>query len=440
MNKIWSTEHNSLPAATGALLFLGILSGYWTLAAILVLGAYILWLYYRLVRLEEWISQGTKTSKVYDDSGLVGTIIRHLYLQKKASNERKKRTKGILSRLNRNISALPDATVLLNHDLEIEWFNEPAHYLLAIESRLDLGQRITNLIRHPEFLRYLNAPEEQPYLEMASPRDSHITLQLRVVRFGKNQYLLSAQNVSDQKQLQEGLKNFVANASHELKSPLTVITGHLEMLEAEPQLSEPGRQSLQTAQGQAQRMNHLIDDLLILSQVESYNLRPNEGESVHIPSMMSSLIGARVIDDNQARIRVHTPQQLRLLGVKSEIEGICSNLIENALKYSAPDSPVIVDWTVDVLGEVILAVTDQGEGISAKELPHITRRYFRGAQNTTRQIAGSGLGLSIVKHSAHKHGARLETDSKPGCGSCFRVIFPSYRNLAKVSTPALTSE
>ena len=128
MSKIWSSEASAIVAAVGVIIFLGLLTSHWMLSVLITLTGYILWLYNRLRRLEKWISRGTKTSKVYDDNGFVGIIIRQLYHQKKINNERKKRTKDILGRLNRNISALPDATVLLNESREIEWCNEPAQY------------------------------------------------------------------------------------------------------------------------------------------------------------------------------------------------------------------------------------------------------------------------------------------------------------------------
>ena len=250
VNKIWITERLTLLVASFTVIFLTVLTNDWMLAALLTLVGYIGWLYYRLIRLEQWLSRGTKVSEVFDDNGFIGIIVRHLYRQKKHNNERKKRTKDILGRLNRNIAALPDATVLLNQYREIEWCNEPAQYLLAIHGRNDLGQRITNLIRHPEFSNYLDAPEARQHLEINSPGDTGLIIQIRVVRFGDDQYLLIARNISDQTRLQEGLKNFVANASHELKSPLTVISGHLEMLEDEKELTTSGRKSLKNEAGQ----------------------------------------------------------------------------------------------------------------------------------------------------------------------------------------------
>ena len=333
----------------------------------------------------------------------------------------------MIGRLKRNISALPDATVLLNHHFEIEWCNEPAHYLLNIHARFDQGQHIGNLIRDPVFLAYLQSPDELENVEISSPHDQALSVQLKVVQYGDNQYLLSARDVSNQRRFQDGLKNFVANASHELKSPLTLISGHLELLEAETNLSTAGLHSLQTAQRQGQRMRNLIEDLLLLSQVESYQLQPDEGENLLLVDIMAVVQSSLNPDMDLSRLTFDTATNLRLRGVKSEIEGICFNLVENALKYAIPDSPIEVSWNENLLGEFCFSVRDQGPGIEATELEHITRRYYRARNSSGNQIEGSGLGLAIVKQATAKHGGILEIDSAVGKGSRFSVSFPSYR-------------
>lgn len=436
MKKIWASESWAITSVVIVTLFMGTSTGFWYPSLLLALLGYIAWIYYRLLKLEKWVSRGTKISKVYDDHGFIGTIIRHLYQQKKMHNQRKKRTKDILGRLNRNISALPDATILLNEYREIEWCNEPARYLFSIHMRDDIGQRITNLIRNPSFLEYLEAPEDRPYLEFESPGDHRVTLQIKLVRFGDDQSLLIARNVSDQKQLQEGLKNFVANASHELKSPLTVISGHLEMLEVESGLSDAGMQSLQTARKQSERMRQLIEDLLLLSQVESYHLQPGEGERLDIGQLMENVVKALDIGENKGRIQSSVAAGLRLLGVKAEIEGICFNLIENALKYSNPGGPVKVEWSSNDDSEPVFKVIDEGPGILEQDIPNLTQRYYRGSHSTVDSVAGTGLGLSIVEQAAHKHGASLSIDSMQDEGSTFSIVFPSYRLLDRIDQAA----
>jgi len=440
MSNIWSTEAWAIVIAAFALVLLGVLTGNWFIASLVTLGFYIAWLYQRLLKLEKWIRKGTRASQVYEDNGFVGIIIRQLYQQKKIHNQRKRRTKQILRRLNQNISALPDATVLLNSELQIEWCNEPARYLLNLRSPQDLGIKINNLIRDPELLAYLTNPGDKAgdkagdragdrgTIEINSPVDQRISIQVKMVSFGGNQSLLIARNVSDQKQLQESLKNFVANASHELKSPLTVISGHLEMLEAEERLSDTGRRSLQTAQRQAERMKELIQGQLLLSQVESYQLAPGEGDRISIAELMANVMTALEKYPDIDRVSLDVPDDLSLLGVKVEIEGICINLVENAIKYTTPGTAIKVRWEENFRGEYVFSVEDQGPGIEAEDLSKLTKRYYRGARSRT-ESTGSGLGLAIVQHAATKHGARFQFESEPDKGCCFSVTFPSYRCL-----------
>ena len=315
MSNIWSTEAWAMAIAACVLLLLGAISGNWTVATLITLGAYIGWLYHRLLKLEQWIRKGTRVSEVYDDPGFLGVIIRQLHEQKKIYNQRKKRTKRILRQMNQNIAALPDATVLLNRDSQIEWCNEPARYLLNLRSPQDLGYKISNLIRDPAFLDYLRNPAKKEYIEIDSPADQGTSIQVKIVSIGGNQALLIARNISDQKLLQESLKNFVANASHELKSPLTVISGHLEMLEAEDELSASGQRSLQTAQRQSERMKDLIQGLLLLSQVESYRLAADEGDRISITELMINVMAALEKYPDKDRISIDYPQDLFLLGV-----------------------------------------------------------------------------------------------------------------------------
>jgi len=155
MLNIWSTEASSLAIAAVVLGLLGFLSGNWFVASLITLGIYIPWLYRRMLKLEQWIRKGTRASEAYEDNGFVGIIIRQLHKQKKVHNQRKRRTKNILHRLNQNISALPDATVLLNDELRIEWCNVPARYLLNLRSPQGMGIEFNTIIRVPVLLDYL---------------------------------------------------------------------------------------------------------------------------------------------------------------------------------------------------------------------------------------------------------------------------------------------
>ncbi len=427
MFRVLASETTYLSIAALGFLLLALGIGNWLVALAIVLAGYIVTIYYRLLRFEKWVSRGTKTSEVFDDNGFLDVFIRHLYSQRKSSNQRKSKTKQILNRLKKNISALPDATVLLNADHEVEWSNEPARYLLNIHPRIDHGLRITNLVRDPRFVEYLDNHKQQEFVEIESVADKNRTIHIRLVPYGNNQLLMTARNVNEKKRLQESLKQFVANASHELMSPLTVISGHLEMLEGESSISATGKKSVMTAQRQAARMQALIKNLLFLSQAESYQLQPNEGEVLSTESLLHNVISGLKNDYDPSRLKVNNVTGMQLRGIRTEIEGLCRNLIENAFKYSSEGTPIKVSWTENDQSEFTFAVSDQGEGIPEVELNDITRRHFRGKSALEAQVEGTGLGLAIVKHCAQKHGALLDISSELGTGSTFSVTFPSYR-------------
>jgi two-component system phosphate regulon sensor histidine kinase PhoR len=175
-------------------------------------------------------------------------------------------------------------------------------------------------------------------------------------------------------------------------------------------------------------MKDLIQELLLLSQVESYRLATDEGDRISITELMANVMTALEKYADRERVSLDLPENLFLLGVNIELEGICINLVENALKYSSPGTPIQVKWVESFRGEYVFSVEDQSSGIEVEDIPKLTKRYYRGAMSRA-DTTGSGLGLAIVQHAATKHGATFQIESEPGKGSCFSVIFPSYRCL-----------
>ncbi len=384
------------------------------------------WLYLRLLRLERWIDEGMKPAKAPHDSGLGGEIVRRLLRRERASRKRKKRINALLRRIDSQIAALPDATLILGRHLEIEWSNAPAEVLLGIRYPADRGQQLGNLLRDEKLLRYIRDPEGRKPRECPSPTDPAIQLRFRAVPIDKNQRLLIVRNVSEQKQMEAALKQFVAHASHELKTPLTTISGYLEMLEEEPALSDGGQQALRVASEQAARMETLIRDLLQLSRLESRSLEPDEGKELPLAELTRRLIDSLPAEQRR-RITLESEESLRLRGIKLDIESILQNLLDNALKYT--DGPVLVGWHSEEDGAIRLEVRDRGPGIDPQELEAIRQHYYRGKDTTARQIPGSGLGLTIVEQSARLHGGHLAIESDPATGSRFSVTFPAWRNV-----------
>ena len=153
-----------------------------------------------------------------------------------------------------------------------------------------------------------------------------------------------------------------------------------------------------------------------------------DGERIPIPELMTHLRSAIEKFEDRDRVEWVYPDDLYLLGVKTEIEGICMNLVENALKYSTPGTRIQVEWSKNFLGEYVFTVTDQGPGIAPHEISRLTERYYRSPRYSA-DVPGSGLGLAIVQQAASKHDALLQIESKPGHFCQFSIVFPTYRCL-----------
>jgi two-component system phosphate regulon sensor histidine kinase PhoR len=256
-----------------------------------------------------------------------------------------------------------------------------------------------------------------------SPVNNHITLSVRIVPYGAGLRLLIAQDVTQLKVMERMRKDFVANVSHELRTPLTVLKGYLETL----QDMDDGNSAVLTGsfhqmQGQTERMQHLVDDLLLLTRLES---QQKKAACVNVPELLSEI--CREGDTlSTKRIELTLATDSYIMGDEQELRSAFTNLLGNALKYSPDNSVVKVCWYKNNSG-VVLAVEDQGEGIAKSEISRITERFYRVETKRQKKVSGTGLGLAIVKHVLMRHDAQLVINSELSKGSCFSCHFPIKR-------------
>ncbi len=269
MNRAWSGELWRLALIIGAALLIGAPLGLaWTLAGA-ALVAYLIWHLRNLYRLERWL-RDSHSIHPPDAAGIWGEVFHLLYRGQQRNRKRKRRLAGILNRFQQATSALPDATVVLGENDEIEWFNSAAKSLLGLNTASDVGQRIDNLLRNPRFIALLDGGDDNARVQMASPVDPTLTLQLRIVPYGRKQRLLIARDISRQLRVEQTQRDFVANVSHELRTPLTVISGYLETLsEIDAEGGGQWRRELELMSQQGERMRQIVEDLLLLSRLES---------------------------------------------------------------------------------------------------------------------------------------------------------------------------
>jgi two-component system phosphate regulon sensor histidine kinase PhoR len=351
---------------------------------------------------------------------LVGKIL-HLYRRKQFHRQRLLR---LLRELRRSTAAMPDGVVVLNPQTEILWFNRTAARLLGFRGRSDIGLRIENLVRQPEFVRYLRGGQYALPVVVRSTAGPERHLSLQIVPYGAGQLLTLVRDVTRQAQLEATRRDFVANASHELRSPLTVISGYLETLAQEP-AAQSLEGPLQEMRRQAQRMNRIVQDLLELSRLESSS-REAAARPIDVAALMAQLrrdVLARL--PPRLTVQIRADSNMLLLGDESLVHSAFSNLLDNALQYTLAGS-VQLRWWVDAAGGYF-SVTDTGIGIAPEHLPRLTERFYRVDPGRSRSTGGSGLGLAIVKHVLQRHGAQLLIESEEGRGSRFCCQFPPAR-------------
>ena len=377
----------------------------------------------QITRFEKWISTGGR-GKAPKMSGIWEEIYFHIYRLKKNDKRRKKKLSKMINQFRQSTEALPDAAVVLGIHDEIDWANKAARDVFGLKAS-DKGQRIPNLIRFPEFIQYLKVGDYKECVILPSPVDHHITLQVRIVPYGAGLRLLLAQDVTQLKKMERMRKDFVANVSHELRTPLTVLKGYLETLQdLDDEQSPLLTTSFQQMQGQTERMQHLVDDLLLLTRLET---QQKKSQCIDVPALLNQICKeGDALENAERRIQLTLESTCHIMGDEQELRSAFTNLLGNALKYSPGDSVVKVRW-YQTKTAIILAVDDQGEGIEKSDIPKITERFYRVETKRLKKVNGTGLGLAIVKHVLMRHEADLIITSEIGKGSSFSCRFPAAR-------------
>jgi two-component system phosphate regulon sensor histidine kinase PhoR len=336
-----------------------------------------------------------------------------------------------LARLQRAAEALPEGVIILDGFRAVEWMNTEAEDCLGLRST-DIGSRITHLLREPQLLAYLDSsPRQVAPLLLQTQRRPGRTLQVQAVPFAAGRTLLMVRDVTQMEKLATMRRDFVANVSHELKTPLTVVLGYIETASDALADGSPSElaQYLATATEQAQRMRHLIDDLLMLSSLETD--APPAEELIGMTALLAELrTEAEMLSAGRHHLTLVAEGPSSLRGSAREIRSALGNLVTNAVRYTPAGGTIKLLWTFDAAG-ARFSVTDSGPGIAAEHLPRLTERFYRVDRGRSREVGGTGLGLAIVKHVLERHHGVLEIDSEVGKGSTFSALFPAQRVIAE---------
>lgn len=326
------------------------------------------------------------------------------------------------------IQASPNGVIMLNEDDQVEWCNAIAESHFGLNARRDAMQRITHIIRRPAFVQYIIRQNYRNPIRLVNMGQfEQYALDVQIFPYGDKQKLVLSQDVSQIEKTDAMRRDFVANVSHELKTPLTVLSGFLETVE-EFELEKHDRDRyLQMMQVQTGRMKTLVEDLLTLAKLEG-NPEPPSTQPIGMSQIMQRLqLDAEGLSQGQHQILIEKLSDKDLLGDESELYSAFSNLVSNAVRYTPSSGQVHVVWRDSEDGGVELAVTDTGAGISEEHLPRLTERFYRVDRSRSRDTGGTGLGLAIVKHVANRHQGDLRISSQVGVGSTFCLHFPKQR-------------
>ena len=357
--------------------------------------------------------------------GIWEQIFSRLHYEHEKAARYKKSYRQLLREIQKSTNAMPDGAVILTADNEIVSCNRAAKQLAGLKRKKDRGQRIDNILRDPGLLRVLQDDDPVTDIEMASPVNDGGWLDCRVAPYGADQRLLLLRDVTETRRLRKMRRDFVANASHELRSPLTVISGYLDSLADDESIPETWARPVGQMQTQTQRMQQILGEMLELSRLESAG-KAKVNELVDVAELLEATRQAFAGHADVARIEIAVESQATLTGSSAEIETLIVNLVSNAVRSTPKDGTISLIWR-DGDDGADLIVADTGEGISADDIPRLTERFFRVDRGRARQDGGTGLGLAIVKHVLARHDAELIITSELGKGSEFRCHFPSNR-------------
>jgi two-component system phosphate regulon sensor histidine kinase PhoR len=419
------------------------ISGYWLLPSSgHLLGAFFVCLFtvikdlWKGQKITEWLRHNNVKEPPQMD-GIWGDLIDRM---RRILNEQRKQTQYEEQKLQDfllAIQASPNGVVLLDPEGRIEWSNQTAAQHLGMDAKRDLMQHVVHLVRDPVFKKYYSSESHDGEVIIDGRSVSlqkSVKLSVQLHNYGESRQLLLTRDVTTVAHADAMRRDFVANVSHEIRTPLTVMSGFIETLQSLNLEKNEREKYLDLMAVQASRMQDLVNDLLILSQLEGSTL-PSTNEPVSLQGLMSSIeseargLSASQLFENQDPqiLNFETPESVQLHGANKELHSAISNLVNNAVRYTPSGGLITSSWSLLPDQRIQFSVADTGPGIASEHLSRLTERFYRVDRSRSRESGGTGLGLAIAKHVMQRHGGELKIESELGKGSKFTLIFPASR-------------
>jgi two-component system, OmpR family, phosphate regulon sensor histidine kinase PhoR len=364
----------------------------------------------------------------------LGRLATELNSMAQAVGEKVDRLAKNLAETEALLGGMEEGVLILDLNGRIKNINRSMGVILPQTYPTDLGKHYLEVFRDPELNDLIQATlaEKKGYRRSLAPLAQPgrtFQVQSSLVQYAENGaegVIVVFHDVTDLKRLERVRQDFVANVSHELRTPLTAIKGYVEALrDGGLQDSVQAEQFLQVIQRHSERMDKIVSDLLLLSEMESAD-RILQIEAVHIPELIGAAMETLrpLAEGKKQSLKVEPLEGLPTLRADGQkLHQVMINLLNNAISYTPEGGSITVEAR-PVSEGVEVSVIDNGIGIPPADLPRIFERFYRVDKGRSRELGGTGLGLSIVKHIVEAHGGQVRVESKPGKGSRFTFFLP----------------
>ena len=427
MNPIWLRGLVAPVLIAAVALFATLIDGIAAGLGVVAIGALaiVAWNLWQLDALTRWAA-GPIEAPVPEGRGTWALAYAALYHRVRLRSARQRDLRLALDRFVSGARALPEGVVVLDTHDRIEWANPRAEAHLGLDLKHDIGAPVVNLVRHPAFVQYLAVGDFSEAVIIQSTRESALTLSLQIVPFGVEEKLLMSRDITRLEAVARVRRDFIANVSHELKTPLTVLAGFIETL-TDVEMDERQRQRCLALMGeQSNSMQRLVEDLLTLSALEGEQSPVHESEFAIVPLLLAVSSDAKALSGGRHEVTLTIRDAATVQGSREELASAFGNLVSNAVRYTPEGGRIALEWRVTADGGEF-TVADSGIGIAPEHVPRLTERFYRVDRSRSRATGGTGLGLAIVKHVLIRHQGELIIDSEPGQGSRFTVRLPLRR-------------
>jgi len=333
------------------------------------------------------------------------------------------------------LSSMTEGVIGIDLDENIININKAARLMLETGDDNVTGHAIQEFVRNQTFIRFVQrTSEEEASLEddfsLNNEGNSVINIRsmpLKNAENGRIGTIVVLNDVTHIRMLENIRKDFVANVSHEIKTPLTAIKGFIEtIVRLEDESPDDARRFLKIVMKHVDRLDAILEDLLSLARIEQKSVRSDiETGNISLSDVVETVfqVVQSKADDKHISLEYDSSYSLRFDADARLLEQALVNLVDNAVKYSHENTSVsLAAEAID--GELVISVTDQGDGIPEKDLPRIFERFYRVDKARSRKLGGTGLGLAIVKHIVQAHGGTVSVESVAGKGSTFKIHLP----------------